>query len=513
MRIILDTNIFIEREDNKIISGSLQELLRLLNSIGAIILVHPKSIEEINNDRYTARKNIVLSKIKSYNVLDAPPNPIKDTNFESYFGSIEKLKDSHDVIDLYLLYSIFRNAAEFLITEDKGIHSKSIRLGLADRIIDVLDAITIVKALIKPKKEIYSPPSIVKRPLHNLKLEDPFFDDLKKDYGPSFNEWYTKKAKEGKEAYVYLNKDDTLGAFLMLKEENEEINSSPKNLPKKNRLKISTLKVLNIGNKLGELFLNITFKYAVNNGFDEIYLTHFVSEDDRLIPLIESFGFVKDSRYIEHNHTKNKEFIFIKNMLPTGKISINILKSKYFPCYYDGPAVDKFIVPIRPEYHERLFMSANRQTRFKEFHGEFIVEGNTIQKAYLCNAPTFRMKTNDILIFYHSTNNQAITSLGTIDFVHYNLRNIDEIINYVAKRTVYTKKEIEDFKKPLTVILFKFHFQLPKEINYNDLLKQGILKSAPQTIIKLNHEAYLKIKKLAQIDPRFTISNLEEMSQ
>src|SRR3989344_2948824 len=438
MRVLLDTNIFIEREDNKIISENLQELLRLLNSIGATILIHPKSIEELNNDKDETRKKVVISKIKSYPALESPPYPSNDVSFDSVIGPIKNITNVHDLNDIVLLYSIFRNAADFLITEDKGIHSKSNKVELSDRIFTILDAITALRNLTKPKKEVYSPPPIAKKPLHNFKLEDPFFNDLKEDYGPSFNDWYNKKAKEGKEAYVYLNPDGKLGAFLMLKDEDENIKAYPENLPKKKRLKISTLKVSNIGNKLGELFLNISFNYAIKNGFDEVYLTHFIREDDYLVPLIENFGFIKNSNYIIHQHTEKKEYIFVKNFSPKSKVKIREIREKFFPCYYDGPAVDKFIVPIKPEYHERLFIDTKgRQTKFKEFSGKFIVEGNSIQKAYLCNAPTYRMKKNDILIFYHSVNNQAVTSLGTIDEVHYNLRGVGQILNYVAKRTVY----------------------------------------------------------------------------
>ena len=111
-----------------------------------------------------------------------------------------------------------------MITEDKGIHTKANKIGVSDRVFNIIDAIAAIKDLIKPKKEVYSPPAILKKPLHNLRLEDPFFDELREDYGQKeFNEWFSKKSKDGKEAYVYINLDGSLGAFFMLKDENEEI--------------------------------------------------------------------------------------------------------------------------------------------------------------------------------------------------------------------------------------------------------------------------------------------------
>ena len=513
MRVLLDTNIFIEREDNKVLHDDIQNLLKLLNDIGGILLVHPKSIGEVSNDKDENRRNIVLSKIKSYTILESPPNPSNDKNFEVYFGTINQISDAHELNDLILLYAVYRNAVEFLITEDKGIHAKANKIGVSHRVFTIIDAITAIKDLIKPQKEVYSPPAILKKPLHNLKLEDQFFDELRKDYGSKeFNNWFSKKAKDGKEAYVYLNSDGSLGAFFMLKDESEEIFSKPERLPKKIRLKISTLKVSNVGNKLGELFLSISFNYAIKNSIDELYLTHFIKENDHLVPLIEKFGFEKNSNYIEYNHTENKESIFIKSLFPKGKLSINNIREKFFPCYYDGEGVNKFLVPIRPEYHERLFIdSQGRQTRINEFLGEFIVEGNTIQKAYLCNTPSTQMRKNDILIFYRTSKRQAVTSVGTIDAVYYRLKNVDEIINYVAKRTVYSKLEIETFSNPLTIILFRFPFHLPNEISYEELVSKGILRGPPQTIIKLNHKAYVRLKRLTKIDDRFTKWSLQEM--
>ncbi len=53
MRILLDTNIIIHREDQKEISGELQKLLQILNRENYNLFVHPACIEDINN---TGRK-------------------------------------------------------------------------------------------------------------------------------------------------------------------------------------------------------------------------------------------------------------------------------------------------------------------------------------------------------------------------------------------------------------------------------------------------------------------------
>ncbi|MDR2545844.1 MAG: hypothetical protein LBD03_10025 [Methanobrevibacter sp.] len=47
--VLLDTNIIIYREDNKIVDKELQQLLKVLNDPDYRLLVHPLSIKEIKN--------------------------------------------------------------------------------------------------------------------------------------------------------------------------------------------------------------------------------------------------------------------------------------------------------------------------------------------------------------------------------------------------------------------------------------------------------------------------------
>lgn len=47
MRVLLDTNILIYREDDRIISNDIQKLQRLLSELGSLVLVHPLSTEDI----------------------------------------------------------------------------------------------------------------------------------------------------------------------------------------------------------------------------------------------------------------------------------------------------------------------------------------------------------------------------------------------------------------------------------------------------------------------------------
>ena len=84
--------------------------------------------------------------------------------------------------------------------------------------------------------------------MKDINLDDPFFDSLKTDYPGSANstgfvEWFHKKANE--KALVFED-EDGVGAFIKLKPgEIEEIRLQDGTiLPKMDRLKISTIKIL-----------------------------------------------------------------------------------------------------------------------------------------------------------------------------------------------------------------------------------------------------------------------------
>ena len=68
------------------------------------------------------------------------------------------------------------------------------------------------------------------------------------------------------------------------------------------------------------------------------------------------------------------------------------------------------------------------------------------------------MAQGDIILFYLSRGKRQLSeirSIGTIEKVHQGIKDSNDIIKYVGKRTVYSKEEIEQMsQKPTTVILF-----------------------------------------------------------
>ncbi|MFZ3383251.1 MAG: hypothetical protein WA144_04930 [Candidatus Methanoperedens sp.] len=416
MKIIFDTNILIHIEDPKELSKSLQNLMKLFREHGHQIFIHPASLKDIGNDQDENRKKIILSKLKGYPLIESPPKPTDD--FLSVAGLSSK---SNEINDTEILFAIQKNTADFLITEDFGLQKKAIGANLEDRVFSIDSALDYFKNLYARK--VISHPLLKEDYLHNLDIEDPFFDSLKEDYKDFiFRKWFKEKSIEGRKCWVY-KEDDEIKALLMLKEEYETVETSPQ-IPAGRRLKISTMKVDLSGFKLGELFLKMAFQYCINNQIFETYLTHFRKEDDVLINLIENYGF-ESVGFLK----KNNEEVFMKKLIPIEKnLSPVETSKKYYPSFRDSQYVKKFLVPIMPDFHDRLFPDfSQRQMKLTDY-SEINIPGNAIKKAYLSHSRIKKIRSGDLVLFYRSGDLKAVTAIGVVDKKPLHINEADEIV-------------------------------------------------------------------------------------
>lgn len=496
MEVLIDTNIFIHREDDDIVPKPLRELEQSLKKGEHQIMVHPLSINEIRNDSHDERRRRNESRIETYVELAYPPTP--SDNQSEFRQHIEKAS-SNDRVDNMLLFAVFDDAVDFLVTEDRGIHSKALDLGIEDRVFTIKEGRDQFQ---QDRPAIRGPVGIQRTTFGNLDLSDPIFDSLKDDYD-QFVEW--ARSNSDRPAWVNYTEGDHLGAVLILKpNEIENIGVDPP-LGREKRLKISTLKVgeHQWGSKLGELLISIAIREAIGYEVDKVYLTHFIDEEDYLVKLIESYGF-------EHaSDRESGEAIFVKRLTPPPDIALepSEIARHYYPSFYDGEDVNKYLIPIQPLYHDKLFMGySKRQTGLGEYSGQFNSEGNAIHKAYLTHSNIKQIRPGDILLFYRSQDHMAVTSLGVCEDILYRTNSPDEIQKFVGKRSVFSKKEIEDMaQKPTTVIRFSWHFDLQNTISYEWLLDDDILSAQLFTIQSIGEEGYKSIKREGGIDERFAL--------
>lgn len=497
MEVLIDTNVFIERESDWRVPEPLQSLERLLRTQGHDILVHKLSKEEIRNYENQERRELAESKIATYADLRYPKYPTSSD--EEFLDEIGWPAEFNEQVDTALLFSVYSEQVDILITEDKGIHKKAGSLGIPGKVLTISEAKDYFE---DEPTEVPSPPSINKVRLGDLDVGDPIFDPLKEDY--EFTDWF--EDHPDRDAYVNRNPDGSLGAVLILKPGEVEKLGDTRQLRKKDRLKISTLIVAEErwGSKTGELLISISVREAMNHEIDEIYLTHHTLEDDYLVQLISSFGFTKEG---ENEHGED---IFIKRLTPGlgDDPTPRETHVRFYPSYHDGEHISKFLVPVKPVYHSRLFTSyQKRHPKLHEFSGQFHSEGNAIKKAYLSHAKTRQVESNDVLLFYRTKDHKSVTSIGVCERIDYGLSNADRIEELVGRRSVFSTHEIEEMaESPTTVILFKWHFDLPDPVHYRVLLDQEYLSSSIRTTQQIDHDTYEFIRDIGGIDERFTIN-------
>ena len=343
-------------------------------------------------------------------------------------------------------------------------------------------------------------PQMEKVPVRELDAECSFFASLREDY-PGFRDWWDKISRQGREAFV-VRMDNELQAILILKIEEGPDESVPR-LPSGKKLKICTLYVQERGMKIGERLLRTAFEYAIANSINDIYLTHFSKPNDSLVHLIEGYGFEK-KEYTD-------EDLFLKKLRPPPTVSLSPLDlcRKYYPSFSGMPTVKKFIIPIKPIYHKRLFEDCFMEKRtplFPQFKGSFLSEGLAIKKAYLSHSQTRSISPGDLVLFYRSEDSQALTTLGIVESLGERMAESTEIIQMVGERSVYSREEIEVFsRKPTLVILFQFLFHLQPSMKYRELIQSGILKGHPQSIVQIQEDSFRKIVGNGRIDERFIV--------
>lgn len=481
MRILIDTNVVIPLEDSThVLEESLSKLVRLANENGHQLLAHPSSYDDIARDPDTNRRSISLSRLRKYSTLQDPPKPsaIELSNL----GLVER--DDNDRVDNEILYTLYRDAANILITEDRGLHKKALQIGIADRVHYIQQATSFLEHLHARIGVVL--PSIEEVPLHQIDLKSSFFDSLRNDYKP-FDKWYQEKAREGRTAWVYRDSEGNPGAIAIFKEERDPIvNNDNRALPGK-ALKLCTFKVAEQvrGRKLGELLLKAAFRYATNNNIEHVYITMRPGKQDFLEDLCADFGFTLFGEY------KDDQVFVKQHPLQPPDVALPPLEYHrlYYPHIRSDRGVAKYVVPIRPEFHKVLFPEIQSQ---RSLFGPTSA-GHAIKQAYLCHARIRGIKPGDILLFYRSGDAHAITSVGVVESVH-EYQDHDKILQLVSKRTVYSYDDIVTMaEKKTKVILFRLATHLQNDLSYKWLSKQGVVNGQIQTIRKISDESFRKI--------------------
>ena len=449
MRVFLDTNLLIGREDSNVLPAQLAQLLQLLNENGVSSLVHPASIEELGRDKDDVRRRIVQSKVGSYPVLESPPAPPQD--FLETFGAASE----NDTVDARLAYAVLRNAVSFLVTEDQELVHRAARIGLQERVLSASGALRYFLGYFGR-----APPTLPTHlkdvPVHDLDLKDPIFDSLKADYrsiGDGFEAWFQKACREGRRCVRVRLPDGRLAGILLYKEERGE---TLLDLPGTRRLKIATFKVSDQLPRqgVGELLLSFALRYCQKYGFEESYVTVFPHHAE-VVDFLTPFGFqdIGANQYGER--------VLLKRLTTAAQPeSLSALEffRRFYPSYRDDAAVRKLLVPIKPTYHRQLFPEFDPTPGYQRTLDDSIpptfAAGNAIRKAYLSNSSTGKVRPGDLLLFYRSEDLRKVTHVGLVEETRVCKTSLD-VIDFVGNRTVMPIDRLEKMcKRPVLAILF-----------------------------------------------------------
>ena len=188
----------------------------------------------------------------------------------------------------------------------------------------------------------------------------------------------------------------------------------------------------------------------------------------------------------------------------------NYIKTDPLKTYpYIDRSNDSYIVAILPEYHTYLLPDSKLS---KESYRNIHMPVEYAIKKYYISATGFKQKPNigDNLIFYRMKEgfipakySSVLTTIGIVTDV-YTPTNIDDLVNKVKGKTVYTEEAIRNYynsKINITyVIEFAYITTLENKINLNDCLENSILFDYPRGVEKITKEQFDKILEIGNVD-------------
>ncbi len=503
MKVLLDTNIIIHRETNRIINPDIGQLFKWIDKLQLEKYVHPITVSEIKNYRDTKTVETFTIKLDSYNLIKHPLNLVDRVKKVSEEIDV----NDNDINDTYLLNEVFQNRMDILISEDKKIHIKAKKLDIVNRVFTIqmfLEKVTTEN----PELVNYKVLAVRKVDFAQVDLQDSFFDSFRNDY-QEFDKWFIKKSDEI--CYVCYN-DGNLTAFLYIKVEEPNSESYSEISPVfdvKKRLKIGTLKVVSNGYKIGERFLKIVFDNANQYKVEEIYVTIFDKRQEQvqLIDMLKLWGFVKHGI----KSTKNgDEIVLVRSF---GKdLPINIENPKMtFP--FLSRETKKYIIKIEAQYHTELFPDSINTKEDESKYADNEPHRNRIGKVYISHSKDRHLKKGDVIIIYRvgettpKRYSSTVTSICIVEDVITQFKSFDDFYNVCKRRTMITKSELEkDWWNRFSnlrpfVVKFLFAHSLPTpKPTLNDLNKIGVIPdimNMPRGFIEINNEQFNNLVRFA----------------
>ncbi|MCM2505501.1 GNAT family N-acetyltransferase [Aureimonas altamirensis] len=491
---LIDTNILIGLEDNHTVEVAYSKFHALALTYKVDVFVHEAAKDDIARDKDSRRREISSSKIGKYRLL-RKQRGLMQAKLEAAFGPLKK---ANDVVDATLLHALEIGAADFLVTQDKGLHQRaqSRSADLARRVLFVVDAVELLIQTYEPKAVPIRHVGEVEA--HEINAEDPFFCSLREGY-PEFDDWWREKCvKQHRPCWVVYD-DDRLAGLIVRKDENA--NNTDAVTKAEKILKICTFKVApeSRGVKLGELLLRQVIWYAQRNNYDLAYLTTY-ADQVALRELLEYYGFQSPTKNLNGEHIYERKFSKKALVRSTGKSRFDEARENY-PRFVLDSETKGFGIPIMEAYHDTLYPDLWNPRQSDLFSGASRAEtiarpGNTIRKVYLCRAKSNLGPPGSLLFFYKSSSkelpSQAITTLGILESLTL-AKSTKDLMQLTGGRSVYSEAELDAWEaspgRPVKVINYLLVAYIEPAISLEELRTIGVVNGHPQqSIYVLRHE-------------------------
>lgn len=512
-KFLIDTNVVIGLEDSSPADARLTELARKCSTHGVRLFVDSAVDDDIQRDRNAERRSVTLSKLARFERLEGTPYP-DDAELARRYGAISS---DNDLSDVRLLFCLEQGATDFLITQDIKLIKRAGRCLLASRVMSVEDALVWLRQTFEPTA--VELPHVKEQEAYVLDRSHPIFDGLRNDY-TGFDQWLEKCAREHRKCWAVMVGGDLAGIVIRKDETRGDARIQS---PGEKILKLCTFKMASEfrGEKFGEHLLKQSLWFAQANRYDVVYLTAFANKEE-LISLLRSYGFSQTARQ------SNGELVFEKALLygdldPGGQEDLLDFDRKCYPRFYDGQRAAKYCVPIRGEYHKKLFPEISFRKALPLFEWTDLanelaatpdqerIPGNCIRKVYLCRAKASSLTPGDLLFFYLSKDDeleasQSITTVGIVE----NVSECDEandLIRMTAKRSVFSRSELVALadpeggaQSPVKVIDFLLVGHSRPTARLADLVSAGVFNGRPpQSIARLSEDRYSALKSMLNL--------------
>lgn len=488
---LIDTNVIIGLEDHHTVQPAFAALLSTAQKHKADVMVHEAARDDLQRDRDAKRRQISLSKLDKFQTI-GKVRDLQQAELARKFGTLTR---HNDVVDATLLDALERGAADFLVTEDRGLHERARRFSseLGRRVLFVADAVQLLKTTYEPKE---APVRYVEELAANqIQLTDDIFDSLRDGY-PEFDDWWREKCvRQRRSCWAVF--DNGLAGFIVRKDETGADTDATIKAAK--ILKICTFKVRpeKRGVKLGELLLKKVFWFAQTNNYDLAYITTFENQV-ALIDLLEYYGF-------EHTATKaNGELVYEKRFsraalhARSGSTPFETDRLSY-PRFIARPDIRAFVVPIKEGYHDTLYPDLRNPGQPDMFEilgvtGGAKKPGNTIRKVYLCRAQSNLGPPGSLLLFYKGKSkdppSQALSAIGIFEEISI-AKSTEDLMHLTGGRSVYSEVELEEWQasptKPVKVINYLLAAYIEPAVPLDRLKELGIVPThPPQSIYELS---------------------------